>query len=202
MPEYAYKMFNKDLTCTLGRGRFQYEPGRWYEEPEANCVKNGFHCAKNPLDCLSYYPNWKESACWLVQVDGDIDEDARDSKISCTRIRLCRQLSLADFVLAACQYIIDHPMMPAGSGVAEEKGQADRNGFVICRGKDPAAKGKKGDIIALLQEGKDHRIEAAGMYIIDGTEKKQDTYYGVDGSRRGSGRKKRREAAGEEERSA
>ena len=48
MAEYAYKMFNKDLTCTKGRGRFQYTPGEWIEEPEANCVKNGFHCAKNP----------------------------------------------------------------------------------------------------------------------------------------------------------
>ena len=42
--EYAYKMFNKDLTCTLGRGTFQYQPGVWYEEldKEANCRKNAW----------------------------------------------------------------------------------------------------------------------------------------------------------------
>ena len=94
MAEYAYKMFNKDLTCTRGRGRFQYTLGEWIEEPEANCVKNGFHCAKNPLDCLSYYPRWDDSQCWIVEIAGDIDEDSIDSKVSCTRIRLIKRLTL------------------------------------------------------------------------------------------------------------
>ena len=70
-----YSMFNKDLTCTLGKGKYQYKPGDWIEEPEANCVKNGFHCAKNPLDCLSYYSSWDNSQCWIVEIGGDIDED-------------------------------------------------------------------------------------------------------------------------------
>ena len=26
---------------------------------KANCRANGFHCAENPLDCLSYYPDMK-----------------------------------------------------------------------------------------------------------------------------------------------
>lgn len=42
----AYKAFNADLTCTMGRGTFQYEPGIWYEEKEANCVKNGLRIIK------------------------------------------------------------------------------------------------------------------------------------------------------------
>ena len=72
----AYKAFNADLTCTMGKGVFQYEPGKWYEEPEANCVKNGFHCAANPLDTLDYYYNWDSNQYWLVEVEGDMDEDA------------------------------------------------------------------------------------------------------------------------------
>lgn len=57
----AYKGFNKDLTCTMGNGCFQYRENEWMEEPEANCVRNGFHCCYNPLDCLSYYCNFNES---------------------------------------------------------------------------------------------------------------------------------------------
>ena len=115
MKEYAYKMFNKDLTCTMGRGTYQYRPGVWLEEKEANCVRNGFHCAKNPLDCLSYYGNWDNSQCWLVEIGGDIDEDARDSKVACTRIRLVKRLDLTEFVLEAGKYIISHPELEDNS---------------------------------------------------------------------------------------
>ena len=33
----AYKGFNKDLTCTMGKGRFQYEVGKSYKEDSAKC---------------------------------------------------------------------------------------------------------------------------------------------------------------------
>ncbi len=42
----AYKGFDKDLSCTAGGNRFQYELGTWNEETEANCARNGFHCAE------------------------------------------------------------------------------------------------------------------------------------------------------------
>lgn len=51
----AFKGFNSDMTCTMGHGRFQYEVGKKYEEKEANCTKNGFHCCENPLDVLHWY---------------------------------------------------------------------------------------------------------------------------------------------------
>ncbi len=41
----AYKGFDKDLSCTACGNRFQYELGKWNEEKEANCARNGFHCA-------------------------------------------------------------------------------------------------------------------------------------------------------------
>ena len=50
----AYKGFNKDLTCTKGKGVFQYEPGKKYVEEKAKCARTGFHAATNPLDVLSY----------------------------------------------------------------------------------------------------------------------------------------------------
>ena len=48
----AYKGFKKDLSCTRGGHRFQYQEGVWHEEEEAKCVSTGLHCAENPLDCL------------------------------------------------------------------------------------------------------------------------------------------------------
>lgn len=46
---YAYKGFEPDLSC---RG-YRFVMGK-NVTPEANCASNGFHCAENPLDCLSY----------------------------------------------------------------------------------------------------------------------------------------------------
>lgn len=102
----AYKGFDKDLSCTAGGNRFQYELGTWNEETEANCARNGFHCAENPLDCLSYYPDWGSALYYLVLADGDIDEDANDSRISCTRLRLVKQLELPEFIAHSLRYIL------------------------------------------------------------------------------------------------
>lgn len=62
----AYKGFNKDLTCTMGHGRFQYKENEWIEESEANCMRNGFHCCYNPLDCLSYYWDFSKSVYYCL----------------------------------------------------------------------------------------------------------------------------------------
>lgn len=37
----AYKGFHKDLNCTMGKGVFYYEPGKWYREQEARCADTG-----------------------------------------------------------------------------------------------------------------------------------------------------------------
>ena len=95
----AYKGFQKDLKC---RG-FQFQEYGINETEKANCRQNGFHCAENPLDCLCYYPNWKNSAYYIVDASGDLDEDGEDSKISCTKMRLiagCRSWLI--IVVAIC----------------------------------------------------------------------------------------------------
>ena len=46
----AYKGFEKGLTCR----DYQFRMGLNVTD-EANCTHNGFHCAENPLDCLTYY---------------------------------------------------------------------------------------------------------------------------------------------------
>ena len=46
----AYKGFRPGMIC-IG---YQFQMGLNVTE-KANCRQNGFHCAEDPLDCLSYY---------------------------------------------------------------------------------------------------------------------------------------------------
>lgn len=180
----AFKGFNPDLTCTSGGNTYQYQLGIWNEEPEANCAHNGFHCAENPLDCLSYYPDWRKAVYYLVLADGDIDEDARDSKISCTRMKLVKQLTLGEYVAHSLRFIYNHPVRGSYGRVSVNRGTADR-GFVIVRGKDPEAKGKKGDLLGFAKESKDSgEIIELGLHLVDGKEIKPDTWYDVTGAAR------------------
>ena len=75
----AYKGFRPGLIC---RG-YQFVMGLNTTE-KANCRENGFHCAEDPLDCLSYYSSLEHSEYYIVNAGGDIDEDEHDSKIACT----------------------------------------------------------------------------------------------------------------------
>lgn len=154
----AYKGFNRDLTCTSGGNRFQYKLNEWNVEPQANCAENGFHCAENPLDCLTYYPDWNRAVYYMVEAAGDIDEDGHDSKISCTRLRLIRQLNKKDFVYQALLYITEH-WERADNGIVQRDTARNpgRRGFVIVRGKNPKAAAPEGTVIGLLQEATDSR---------------------------------------------
>lgn len=178
----AYKAFDKDLSCTVGEKRFQYELGKWNEEPEANCAHNGFHCAENPLDCLYYYPYWEESVYYMVLADGDIDEDAGGSRISCTRMKLVKQLNLPEFIAHSLRYICEHPLrIIHNNRVQADQGEACQ-GFAVVRGKNPLAKGKTGDVLGLLKEKTDSKeIAEAGIYVVNGTDIKPDIWYDING---------------------
>lgn len=177
----AYKAFEPDLSCTSGGNRFQYDEKEWNEEPEANCAKNGFHCASNPLDCLTYYPAWDSAVYYMVLVDGDINEDGLDSKISCTRMKLLKKLTLKEFVSESIMYMCDHPQLKTNGMVQENTGEA-RQHFTIVRGKKPVAKGRLGSILGFAQEAKNSReIVQAGILVVDGENVLPDTWYTLDG---------------------
>lgn len=148
----AYKAFNKDLTC-LG---YQYTTDGWNEEPEANCGRDGFHCAENPLDCLFYYPNFKKARYWIVEASGDIDEDAMDSKISCTRMRLVRELDKQDFVLEVLKYMLKY-------GTKQYSNKL--NGIEIKCEKNVKAKAAVGTVLGLIEE-RNGKILAAGVTTV------------------------------------
>lgn len=138
---YAYKGFEPDLSC---RG-YRFVMGK-NVTPEANCASNGFHCAEDPLDCLSYYGDMNRSIYCLVQPGGDIDEDDRDSKIACTELTILRRLTRKEFFLHALAYMVDHPGRKVSDKVQREH-STSRNGYAIVRGKTPTACGKLGDNI-------------------------------------------------------
>lgn len=173
----AYKGFNKDLTC-LG---YQFKENELNETDKANCAANGFHCAENPLDCLNYYPDWKNSVYYVVEATGDLDEDAIDSKISCTKMRLIRKLSLYELLLEAIIYIVRHPERKWNSYVSREFREAS-GGFAVVRGKNPCASGKIGDIIVLLKETeKSQAIVDVSIFTIDGIKNRAGVWYDVFG---------------------
>lgn len=182
--ETAYKMFNSDLTCTMGRGTFQYEPQKWYEEDEANVRANGFHVCKNPLDCLNYYHDFEHAQCWLCVIDGDIDEAGNDTALSVQKIYLSRRLVLPDFVAEACTYIIKHPEQPYNGNVTAGPAETNVNHFAISVGPDARARGELGDVLGILQTYEGRRtIKEATCFVIDGKRYKPGVWYGADDRR-------------------
>lgn len=149
---YVYKMFERGLKC---RG-YQFKVGV-NECEHATCVKEGFHAAENPLDCLSYYSDFDASECWLCYADGEVHEDGSDTKISCTHLEILRRLPKAVFVAEAVNYILAHPKRPLHNKVHICKKEKAvpltdiNNGFAIAVGEEPRVRARNdGDIIALL----------------------------------------------------
>lgn len=171
----AYKGFWPGLVCR----DYQFVMGLNVTE-KANCAANGFHCAEDPLDCLSYYGDMKRSEYYLVDAGGDVDEDDCDSKIACTELTIIRKLEQEEFFLHALAYMVDHPKREWSDHVQQDKGQA-AHGYAVVRGPDPLATGKKGDILAFAKEapGSEKIIQIA-LVRVDGKKIKANTWYDTD----------------------
>lgn len=172
---YAYKGFDPDLSC---RG-YRFVMGKNVTS-EANCANNGFHCAEDPLDCLTYYSNMNRSIYCLVQPGGDVDEDDHDSKIACTELTILRQLTKKEFFLHALAYMVDHPSRKVNDKVQWGHGTS-RDGYAVVRGKAPTACGKLGDVLAFARE--QHETETIcqiAVVEVDGEKILPDVWYDID----------------------
>jgi len=175
----AYKGFHPGLICR----DYQFCMGLNITE-KANCHANGFHCAENPLDCLSYYDDMYQSEYCIVQPGGDIDEDGCDSKIACTELTIIKKLTREEFFLHALAYMVDHPGRAWNSHVHKNFAEANC-GFAVVRGVDPVAKGGLGDILAFAKESADSQnIIQVALARVDGKKVIPDIWYGVDLKRR------------------
>lgn len=171
----AYKAFEKGLIC---RG-YKFVMGLNTTD-KANCAENGFHCAENPLDCLSYYPNLKDSEYYLVDAGGDIDEDHNDSKIACTELNIIKKLGCEELFLHGLAYMVDHPQRELSSHVERDRANAN-GGYAVVRGLDPVACGSVGDILAFAKENPmTGCIEQIALTCVDGEKVMPDTWYSVD----------------------
>lgn len=171
----AYKGFRPGLVC-MG---YQFSMGL-NVTAEANCRANGFHCAEDPLDCLSYYGNIDHSEYCIVRPGGDVDEDEHDSKIACTELTILKKLEREEFFLHALAYIVDHPQRKWNTKVQKDRGEAN-GGYAVVRGTDPIAKGHKGDVLAFAKESPDgERILQIALTRVDGKKIRANTWYGID----------------------
>lgn len=179
----AYKAFNKNLQATMGRGIFQFEAGKTYEEKECKCAKNGFHCAENPLCTLDYYSGM-DTRFFIVEASGDINQDGNGSRISCTELTLKKEISRVTLAMLGIDYMQQYPERETESRyVAADRGSCHIPGdFLIVRGKDPAVAGEMHTFLFLAKEEKKSReIESVCRIFIDGKKYKPGTYYHIRG---------------------
>lgn len=187
----AYKGFKKGLVCR----NYQFQNGKNVTE-EANCAYNGFHCAENPLDCLTYYPDMESAEYYVVNAGGDLDEDDRDSKIACTELTILQKLTPKQFFLHGLAYMADHPKRPWANCVSGNCAKAHR-GFAVVRGPNPIASGRLGDILALAKEEPGTgRILQIALFKVDGELIFPEKWYDIDKKeRKGSFHEKETTAA-------
>lgn len=175
----AYKAFEPGLICR----KYQFAMGLNATE-KANCAANGFHCAENPLDCLTYYSNTEQSEYCLVNTGGDIDEDGDDTKIACTELTIIKKLTLEEFFLHGLAFMVDRPRRNWSSHVTKDRTKASR-GYAVVRGIDPVARGDLGDILAFAKEDlTSSKISQVALARVDGIKVLPDVWYGVDLSER------------------
>lgn len=185
----AFKAFNKDMTCTLGKGRYQYRIGGTYLEDRAQAHQTGFHAAEYILDCLSYY-NFNSCRICEVEAAGDIDEDGSNTKIACTNLTILRELSKEEVILEAMRYLAHHPRFKDPEYVTRNEGKANK-GLIIVRGKHPAAAGREGDILGLMEE-RGGKLKAVAIYTVGRGEIEPGVYYDIDGKEVKKGAEKSR----------
>lgn len=130
----AYKGFNKDLTCTRGKGTYQYEIGKKYVEDKAQCASTGFHCCEEPIEVLTWYPQIEARYC-MVEAGGDIHEDGTN-KISCTEMTIIKEISLELLGGLECKWIMNHPECKTSRHVHERSGKQGRRDC-NCTRKEP-----------------------------------------------------------------
>lgn len=163
----AYKGFKRDLTCTFGKGIFQYIPGQTIHEDRSKCTTAGLHCAEYPLECFKWYPPGRGSRYFEVEAAGSIDECQEDTRIACTQLTLIRELTVLQFTARAMMYIVKHPSRQWELSCENLMTARDRawarteHDVAIARGRCPLVKGVPGSVLGLLCEEDEGRITDA-----------------------------------------
>lgn len=182
----VYKGFTEDLTSVMGNGDKKtctFYPGITLEVPESQTGKSGFHCCENPFECLAYYPLGQGNRYFVVEAQGDINED-RGARIACTKITLVKELSIKEFAGHGIMYMVKHPkradwqqdrrmcQVTKNEACAEEKGAV-----AVSRGPQPVAWGAAGSVVGLIREPEPGKITHARLFAV--TEEQQGRKYTI-----------------------
>lgn len=168
----AFKAFNSNLACTMGKGVYKFEVGKTYEEDASKCVSRGFHCCEYPLHCFNYY-GINDRFC-MVEAEGSIDEIEGDTKIACTRITILKEISLKEMIGYSLRYMVLNPkkdwkVNKSSIVVSDEEIVGMKVQVAVSRRPNPVVEAEKGTICGLVEE-KDGTITAARLFVIDGLE--------------------------------
>ena len=193
----SYKGFDKDLKC---RG-FQYEVGKEYEEPKADCCNAGFHAVEMPLHVFNHYAPGNGSRYCVVEQSGDISKENKigDSKLASSRIKIGAEIGIPGLVKAQIEYVKSRctnennakegepatagyrgAATAGDSGAATSRGSVSvgENGVGTVRGNDLRIRGGIGAFLSIAIERNDSfDIAYHKTFIVDGEKIKPDTWY-------------------------
>jgi hypothetical protein len=122
----AVKGFNKDWTC---RG-FQFAPGQTYTHtgPVKAC-DGGFHAIEgHPLEVFSYYPPATSRYASVTLAGTLAREEGADSKVAAEILTVGTEISLADLIGKAVDYVVNHAKPAKGASVKAHGSAAQASG--------------------------------------------------------------------------
>lgn len=157
----AYKAMDKNMKC---RGK-QYEVGKTYTEPEADCCHAGMHACENPLDVLHYYPLKNSPRFFEVECGGNVDKSGEDSKLACTELTVKGEVNFAGLVKAAVNAVFNRVKgkEPFSSGYCSTAGSSGNSSTAGSSGNSSTA-GSSGDYSTAGSSGDYSTAAATGDY--------------------------------------
>ena len=160
----AYKAMDKNMQC---RGK-QYEVGKTYTEPEADCCHAGMHACENPLDVLHYYPLKDSPRFFEVECSGSVDKSREDSKLACTELTVKGEVNFAGMVKATVNAIFNRVKgkEPFSSGNYSTAGSSGYSSTAAATGVYCSAKADGKDSIAVVNGACGKACGALGCYLV------------------------------------
>ena len=166
----AYKAMDKNMKC---RGK-QYEVGKTYTEPEADCCHAGMHACENPLDVLHYYPLKDSPRFFEVECGGNVDKSGEDSKLACTELTVKGEVNFAGLVKATVNAVFNRvkgkePFSSGDGSTAGSSGYsstAGSSGYSSTAGSsgDGSTAGSSGNCSTAGSSGDYSTAAATGAY--------------------------------------
>ena len=162
----AYKAMDKKMQC---RGK-QYEVGKTYTEPKADCCHTGMHACENPLDVLHYYPLKDGPRFFEVECGGSVDKSVEDSKLACTELTVKGEVNFAGLVKATVNAVFNRVKgkEPFSSGYSSTAGSSGNYSTAGSSG-DYSTAGSSGNYSTAGSSGDSSTAGSSGDYSTAGS---------------------------------